>query len=173
MQNQIKSTTDEILKQLIELCNNLTQNQYVAPLELLSKNTIGKHFRHIIEFYDILIEACSENKPVSYDNRIHCLETETNLKLANQRLKKASDWVKNIKNTKNLELLVSYDNERKESIAIPSSLERELVYNIEHAIHHMAIIRIAIENEFQEIKLDKHFGIAYSTIRFRDDLCAH
>jgi uncharacterized damage-inducible protein DinB len=136
------------------------------------KNTIGKHLRHIIEFYDILIDACNENKTVSYDHRIHCTNTETDLEIANERLKKASEWLKNIPEVKDLKLLVSYDNKGKESFVIPSSIERELVYNIEHAIHHMAIIRIAVENEFQDVKLDQHFGIAYSTIRFRDDLCA-
>lgn len=172
MQNQIITATNEILGQLIGLCENVNTSQYTKPLELLSNNTIGKHLRHIIEFYDILIDACEENKPVSYDSRIHCTETETNVKLASERVNKALNWVKDIRESKKLELVVSYDNVNKSSFSISSTLERELVYNIEHAIHHMAIIRIAIEKEFPEITLDKHFGIAYSTIRFRDDLCA-
>jgi len=69
-------------------------------------------------------------------------------------------------------LNISYDKNNNESFKIKTSLDRELVYNIEHAIHHMAIIRIAIENEFDSVSIDKHFGVAYSTIRFRDDLCA-
>lgn len=173
MQNHIFIANREILSQLIHLCENITPLQYCEALNLLSQNTIGKHMRHIIEFYDILIEAYEKNKPISYDDRVHCIETETSLVLASQRLSKALNWVENAQTDKKLMLIVSYDSEGKNSISIPSSLERELVYNIEHAIHHMAIIRIAIEKEFPDIELHKNFGIAYSTIRYRDDLCAH
>ncbi|WP_421919947.1 hypothetical protein [Marinifilum sp.] len=173
MQKQIVSANLEILRQLIHLCENIHVSHYSMKLDLLSKNTIGKHLRHIIEFYDILIEASEEDKPVSYDNRTHCSETETNLALAIQRLNRARTWFKINMESKALELIVSYDNVQKKSVSVPTNLERELIYNIEHAIHHMAIIRIAIQKEFPEIKLDKHFGIAYSTIRYRDDLCAH
>lgn len=173
MQNQILLANREILNQLIHLCENITPAQYCKRLSLLSQNTIGKHMRHIIEFYDILIEAYKENKPISYDNRVHCSKTETSLELTSKRLRKALNWVESKEPAKELILVVSYDSEGKNSISLPSSIERELVYNIEHAIHHMAIIRIAIEKEFPDIKLHKNFGIAYSTIRYRDDLCAH
>ncbi|MDQ2177232.1 DinB family protein [Marinifilum sp. D714] len=173
MQNHIFIANREILSQLIHLCENITPLQYCEKLSLLSENTIGKHMRHIIEFYDILIEAYEKNKPISYDNRVHCSKTETSLEMASQRLRKALNWVESELPTKDLMLVVSYDSGEKNSISISSSLERELVYNIEHAIHHMAIIRIAIEKEYPDIKLHKNFGIAYSTIRYRDDLCAH
>jgi len=70
-------------------------------------------------------------------------------------------------------LIVSYDKLGNDGFEFVTGLEGELVYNIEHAIHHMAIIRIAVEKELPSIKLDKYFGLACSTIRFRDDLCAH
>ncbi|MBK7681685.1 MAG: hypothetical protein IPJ26_04015 [Bacteroidetes bacterium] len=50
---------------------------------------------------------------------------------------------------------------------VNSTYKRELAYNIEHAIHHMAIIKIAIENAYSDIVLDKAFGVAPSTIRFQ------
>ncbi len=34
---------------------------------------------------------------------------------------------------------------------VPTNFEREMVYNIEHAIHHMAIIRIALQHEYIHI----------------------
>jgi hypothetical protein len=83
------------------------------------------------------------------------------------------NWFDQIDKDVALTLNVCYDRTQGGGFEINTSLERELVYNVEHAIHHMAIIRIAIEREFPSIKLDKHFGIAFSTIRFRDDLCAH
>ena len=42
----------------------------------------------------------------------------------------------------------------------------ELVYNIEHAVHHMAIIRIAVQHEFPDLALDDEFGYATSTLKY-------
>lgn len=173
MNSQIISTTDEILGQLIGLCEKLNSAQYAQPLKLLSQNTIGKHYRHIIEFYDILMEAYKKNKSVCYDNRMHCNETETNLLLTLKKLVKLSSWICSLSKSKDMQLDICYNNTEKKQVSVCTNLERELVYNIEHAIHHMAIIRIAIEMEFPEVIIDKNFGVAYSTIRHRDISCAH
>lgn len=162
-----------ILNQLIALCEDLSSNQYSTSLNLLMDISIGKHIRHIVEFYDILKDSCKSDGLLSYDKRKHCHRTETEIKFAVDRFKDILSWLNEISEDQALKLNVSYDRVGNEGFNIDTSLQRELVYNIEHAIHHMAIIRIAIEQDFPSIKLDKHFGIAYSTIRFRDDLCAH
>jgi len=51
------------------------------------------------------------------------------------------------------------------TIQIPSSFARELLYNIEHAIHHMALVQVAVQNAFPTIELPQHFGVAYSTVQ--------
>ncbi|MDM8159805.1 hypothetical protein QUH73_08275 [Labilibaculum sp. K2S] len=170
---QTVSVSKIIINQLIALCEKISSKQYSASLHLLMNNSIGKHIRHIVEFYDILKDSCREDSILSYDAREHCSRTETEKKVAVKRFKDVLNWLNDIDKNLALTLNVSYDKLANEGFHIDTSLQRELVYNIEHAIHHMAIIRIAIEQEFPDIKLDKHFGVAYSTIRFRDDLCAH
>jgi hypothetical protein len=56
----------------------------------------------------------------------------------------------------------------EEEILVNTSIERELIYNIEHAIHHMAIIQIAVKHYFKYIDLNKNFGIAYATIKHHE-----
>jgi uncharacterized damage-inducible protein DinB len=170
---QVLAVSKIIVNQLITLCEEISSHQYSASLDLLMNNSIGKHIRHIVEFYDILKDSCKGNCVLSYDKREHCSKTETEIKVAINRFKDILNWFDQIDRDVALTLNVSYDRTQEEGFEINTSLERELVYNIEHAIHHMAIIRIAIEREFSSIKLDNHFGIAFSTIRFRDDLCAH
>ena len=167
---QILTASKEIINQLIDLCSKLTPDQYSKSLDLLMDNSIGKHVRHIIEFYDIL-KDCKDGV-ISYDLREHCKKTETDLKIAVKRLKAIKKWIDEVKPKLPLLLKISYDQTKKDCIELNTSMERELVYNIEHAIHHMAIVRIAIEKEFDSIKLDNKFGVAYSTLRYRDDLCA-
>jgi len=173
MHIQIKSASKEILGQLIDLCNSLSTEQFSKPLTLLSKNTIGKHVRHIVEFYDILIDAEQKSNTLSYDHRVHCEKTEKDIELAKNRLSRIYKWLDGLDENGSFDLNISYNKNNSECFKVKTSLDRELVYNIEHAIHHMAIIRIAVENELKSVNLDQHFGVAYSTIRFRDDLCAH
>ncbi len=170
---QILSASKTIINQLIKLCDDLSDEQYAVSLDLLMQNSIGKHIRHIVEFYDILRDSCLQKSELSYDKREHCIKTEREKCVAVSRFKEVLKWFDQIDTDAQLKLMVSYDKLKKDGFEINTSLERELVYNIEHAIHHMAIIRIAIEKEFTDIKLNEDFGVAYSTIRFRDDLCAH
>jgi hypothetical protein len=47
-----------------------------------------------------------------------------------------------------------------------TNFQRELVYNLEHTVHHMALLRIAV-NQVSSIPLPEDFGIAMSTIKYR------
>jgi hypothetical protein len=47
---------------------------------------------------------------------------------------------------------------------------RELVYNIEHAVHHMAIMKIGVREIASYIGLSSDFGIAASTIRHKESV---
>ncbi|MDX1476670.1 MAG: hypothetical protein R3301_03155 [Saprospiraceae bacterium] len=53
-----------------------------------------------------------------------------------------------------------------------SSLERELIYNIEHTIHHLAIIKIGLAIIAPDIPLPAHFGVAPSTVKYKQGICA-
>ena len=55
-------------------------------------------------------------------------------------------------------------------VSIASNYYREIAYNLEHTIHHMALIRVGI-NEVSSVVLPDEFGVAYSTIKFRQQ-CA-
>jgi hypothetical protein len=46
---------------------------------------------------------------------------------------------------------------------------REIVYNIEHTIHHLALIKVALI-ELKLSLVDNNFGMAYSTIKYKSSL---
>jgi uncharacterized damage-inducible protein DinB len=47
---------------------------------------------------------------------------------------------------------------------VTTTFQRELTYLIEHSIHHLAIISIALRDSFATIEVPKYFGVAFSTI---------
>jgi hypothetical protein len=51
-------------------------------------------------------------------------------------------------------------------ISIPTNFFRELYYNLDHCIHHQALIKVAI-NLSNCIEVDENFGVAKSTIEYR------
>jgi uncharacterized damage-inducible protein DinB len=163
---QLKATAQTILSQIFDLTTQLSDAEYTAGLELLNGNTLGKHIRHIIEFFDIFI-AGSSIGVINYDKRKHDPRFETSTEVALTKLEQLAHEVEKINKDKEVHLEVSYAESDSNSVTIKSSLERELAYNIEHAIHHMAIIKIAIQTVFPGIEVDRNFGVAYSTVRFQ------
>lgn len=162
---EIKDTSSQVLEQLVQLINKLNNEQFARPLSVLSGNTIGKHIRHIIELYEQLLLGY-DSGVINYDHRKRDLQTETETNYAIDKLKQINLAAEN-KSDKHVKLMLDYSINSQVNDMVDSSYKRELAYNIEHAIHHMAIIKIAIENSYSEIVLDKAFGVAPSTIRFQ------
>jgi len=163
---QLKATGKEILLQVSGVISQLSNNEYTAELKLLNENTIGKHVRHIIEFFEILVEGTKKGL-INYDKRKHLSKYETDTEVALNKIKQLMVGIDDMQGGDEMILEVSYTKSDEDSICIKSSVNRELVYNIEHAIHHMAIIKIAVQTYFPKVQLTENFGVAYSTVRYR------
>lgn len=164
--NQLKDTGKEILTQLQDLLRQLSDTQYTAELDLLNGNSIGKHVRHIVEFFELLADGYSEGI-VNYDKRVHQPLYETDIRATLQQLDALQVEINKFDGNPKVFLQVSYTDRDEDALKINSSMERELAYNIEHAIHHMAIIKIAVQTIFPTAQLPENFGVAYSTMRYR------
>jgi hypothetical protein len=161
MLEKIKNTLSELTFVLQEL----DVNKYNEPCLLLSKGTIGQHCRHIIEFFNCMLDGYEKGE-ISYDNRKRDYNLESDVKLA--VLSIAQIIVEIYKADK--KLLSSYLIDEKD-ILVETSYNRELAFNLEHCIHHQAFIRIAIEN-LTDMKLPQNFGVSPSTVYYREKLCA-
>ena len=58
----------------------------------------------------------------------------------------------------------------EEELHIESNYFRELLYNLEHCIHHQALIKVAVL-QLEHLQIDANFGVARSTIEYRNQ-CA-
>jgi hypothetical protein len=156
-----------ILSQLNDLVSQITQDDYAKPSEALGKSTIGQHLRHTLEFF-VCFEKGFEEGVINYDKRAHDKLIERDKFLAIAALNRITTFIQSLNENKQLKLEVGYDVTHEEFICIDTNATRELVYNIEHAVHHMAIMKIGIREIAPYIKLPFDFGIAASTVRHKE-----
>ena len=164
MSINIQAVASGTLSQLADFITVIENQHYTAKSELLLGSSIGQHVRHILEFYSCLKDGYAVQK-VNYDLRKRDLSIEENKMTALQLIADLVTWMETAKPVA-LMLEGSYEADEKEIFSIMSHLERELVYNIEHAIHHMAIIKIAAVNAYA-YELPADFGVASSTLKHR------
>jgi hypothetical protein len=150
------------LKHLIEVLNH---HQFTHKVEHLGNASIGGHTRHIIELLQCAIDG-HHSGTVDYINRKRNLDIETNKEIALSVLASLEQYYQ--LPDKKLYLTIDCIDGAIEPI-VTTTYFREIVYNIEHTIHHLALIKVALI----ELKLnlvDNNFGMAYSTIKYKSSL---
>ena len=151
----------ENFTEIISLLNKLDNKSYTFCHKELSNATIGEHTRHIIEMYQSLVNNYDLGI-INYDKRERNYSIQTDIEYA---INSITDLLLLLeKPNKNLTLQQNF-NELNYSIS--TNYERELLYNLEHSIHHQALIKVAILKN-TTILLNENFGVAKSTIEYRN-----
>lgn len=149
------------LNELVVLLDQLSDSEYSKQCPQLSNATIGEHTRHIIEMFQCLENFYAAGL-VNYDKRERNILIQTSTEFAKSKI---VDIQNNLdKPNKKIELQQIIDDEE---IRIDSNYHRELLYNLEHCIHHQALIKVAIL-QCENIQIDANFGVARSTIEYRN-----
>lgn len=152
------------LSEIEVVLTSLTNDQYVEPIDVLSGSSIGQHVRHVLEFYICLIEGVSQGV-INYDLRKRDLNIESDLEFCRQELLRIQSEVITLSENRDLVLEGLGTTELDSSFSIPTNLLRELSYNLEHSIHHQALIKIGLKFLNGNFDLADSFGVAPSTIR--------
>lgn len=148
------------LNELSGLLSQLSDDDYCCPCHDLSNATIGEHTRHIVEMFQCLLSQY-EAGVINYDLRKRDYLIQTNTAFAKNSIDAILAHVD--KPNKKLQLQQIVDGE---VLLIDSNYQRELLYNLEHCIHHQALIKVAILQS-NTIEIDDNFGVARSTIEYR------
>lgn len=156
-----------VFAQLSDTLFHLTDDEYQKPSTILFNATIGQHIRHIIELFQCLENGYREGI-VNYEKRKRDSKIESDRSFAAQLLNEIYQQL----DKPNKELLLEAEDygDSPMVVALPTNYYREIAYNLEHTIHHMALIRVGV-SEVSSICLSNDFGVAYSTIKFRQQ-CA-
>jgi len=161
----IQQSVHAIFKQLEGSLEQLTNQQYCRNIDTLSGASIGQHVRHIVEMFICLQDGYTAGI-VNYENRKRDITIETSKETAIDTMNKINATLLN--ENKLMVLEAGFDENSDALNNIPTNYFREIAYNLEHAIHHMALIKIGIK-EVSEIKLPYGYGMASSTIKYKKE----
>lgn len=160
---QLQESLKNVFAQLNDSLMQLSNEEYTTPSKQLFNATIGQHVRHIIELF-ICLEKGYTTGIVNYENRKRELAIESDKEYARKLL---SGIYRSIdRSDKTLLLEANYDEHTDETLLIGTNYYREIIYNLEHTVHHMALIRIGIA-EVSAVKVPQEFGVAASTIKHK------
>lgn len=158
----IIQSVNHCLNQIKDFLIQINENDYSMPCFELSNSSIGEHTRHIIEMFQCLDRQYASGI-INYDMRDRNKQIETSTSFAISQIELLLESIK--KPNKDLLLQESGANE---IITVNTNYFREIVYNLEHCIHHQALIKIGLVLNF-DYKIDENFGVAFSTIQFRNN----
>lgn len=147
---------------LSKTINKLTDKEYTQPIKSLSYSTIGSHVRHILEFVQCLSEQYDADT-VNYDLRKRDKDIETSSETACKTIETIISRLQ----PKDKKLRVVFTNYNGGVSHCETTFFREIMYNIEHCIHHEALIKVALMEIGKLDCLDSNFGVAPSTIKNR------
>ncbi len=156
-----------ILRQLEDVVHQLSEKEFTQPSAALSQSTIGQHLRHTLEFF-MCLQAGFDKGVVNYDKRSHDKLVENDKFIALNAISAIKDFIATQATDKHLKLEVGYERNSEDCVVVDTNYFRELTYNIEHAVHHMAIMKIGIREVAPGTTLPEGFGVAVSTIRHQE-----
>lgn len=161
---QLTQTTKNLFTQIENALQLICSKQYAYSNPLMGNATIGQHVRHVIELYEEMLNGYRTGE-INYEKRQRNFLIETDIEYAATQMNFLADML-NLPD-KSLLLTTGYAVDNESSTTITTNYVREMIYNIEHTIHHMALIRIAFKSAFN-IELNNEFGVAPSTLKYRN-----
>ena len=152
------------LQDIRSLLLQLSPDEYDVSLDILSGSSIGQHVRHILEFYLCLLRQ-KPSMVICYDHRKRNKHLQSDVRVALRTIDDIDRALMGISIDLPLLLQGNFGHQDEPALGIPSSFYRELVYCLEHSIHHQALIKIGLKELQKEQLVSPAFGVAPSTIR--------
>jgi hypothetical protein len=159
----------EVLRQGEALLNSLSDEDYRRKLPTVFGSTIGGHYRHCLDHFQTLLLGLDAGE-INYDHRERDsrIENDRTFALVETHRVLGSfgsipapflDCPINVRSKANYEVDVA--------ALIGSTVGREFMYGVAHAIHHYALI--AVMCGILEVAVPAGFGVAPSTLKYHAD----
>jgi DinB superfamily len=156
----------EVLRQGESLLSSLSDGEYTRKLPTVFGSTVGEHYRHCLDHFQSLLQGLDADE-VNYDHRERNPRIEKDRSFASAETQRIVRGLASIPTPFldcpiNVRSKVNYDVHAAPLIG--STVGRELMYAVAHAIHHYALI--AVMCGVLEIPVPAGFGVAPSTLKY-------
>ena len=166
--NQLLAAMDEVLEQGEALLMELSDAQYADAGGF--RTSVGAHYRHSLEHFKLLLEAVNGPK-VDYDRRERDagLEQERLLALQMTRdFRHATRFLSTLQPDRPIEARYKISYAGSGACSASSTIGREIMYAVSHAIHHYALIGMICD--MRKMPVPQDFGVAPSTIAYQEQI---
>jgi uncharacterized damage-inducible protein DinB len=153
-----------IIKQINHVIAQLPPDGYNMPLAEFEGNTLGQHFRHILEFFQCLEDGI-ESGTIDYAARNRNPIYENKPDVATAAFEAFSHALSKFDMDQPVSVRAEFGSDDRP--CYDSTVGRELLFVYDHAIHHLAIIKIGLVCCFPHIEAKKDLGVSPSTIKAR------
>lgn len=160
-----KQGTNLIIEQMIELLEKINPENYGQPLQLFNGSSIGQHFRHILDFYTCLCNGIPVGR-VDYAKRERDVYIETSPQYAIEVFKKILENANELQENELIEVVADFSSDlNTERPVVQTTIARELMYAYDHAVHHLAMIKMGLKVVSPNLEINKEIGVAPSTVK--------
>ncbi len=156
-------TAGKIFCQLEDILVRIPASDYARKIALLQNASIGQHVRHLLEIFRELNKGY-ERGVINYELRERDALLEHDPLAAASCLRHIRADLK--KTDCPLRFQAFGTDASLDCLDTETNYVRELAYSVDHAIHHMALIRVGLQLAAYEMK-DENFGVAFATQQYR------
>jgi hypothetical protein len=162
----------ETLTQGETLLQHLNDDGYTRKLTAAFDASIGGHYRHCLDHFHNLLQAASVGD-LNYDRRERGTAVETDRQAALHATRELRDGYQRLDPVlleRRLQVTCKTSYATSGSQASPSTVGREIMYCVAHAVHHYALIGFMAATMGCPLPLG--FGFAPSTLKYQADAAA-
>lgn len=170
------SDSQELLNSVLEtltqgeaLLAELGDEDYARKLPVAFNASIGGHFRHCLDHFRSLLDAACQGD-LNYDHRERgtLIENDRFAALnATRALREGYERFDPMLCVRPLNVTCKTSYATSGSQASPSTVGREIMYAVAHAVHHYALIGVMCG--IMGVRIPPGFGVAPSTLKHQAD----
>ena len=155
----------ETLAQGEALLAQLSDDDYTRKVPVAFNASIGGHYRHCLDHFRSLLDSATDGD-LNYDHRERdtLIEKDRFAALnATRKLRKEFECLDPIFLLRPLAVTLKTSYATNGSQVSPSTVGREIMYSVAHAVHHYALI--GVMGGIMGLKTPPGFGVAPSTLK--------
>ena len=166
---ELTQSVIESLRQGEMLLTEISDEHFTRKLPAAFNASIGGHYRHCLDHFRTLLDAVPQGD-LNYDQRERGTLVENDRFAAlNATRELIADWenLNQFHLTRRLDVTCKTNYAASGSQSASSTVAREIMYAVAHAVHHYALI--GVMSGIMGVPLPTGFGVAPSTLKYQQE----